>query len=206
MEIMSASIPEKFSEGGWIRDSSICFSFVQSSPSSLLIEARTKQFGLRCIATKLVPQRPLRFFLIFTDTQGTEECRVEEYPFFDTDDTNLAEPDRVPKVNLFVNKKFAILTTTSKSLKEFSGENAPSSSKSNNEVSCLHYYRQYWVKKGISERASNLILSSRREGTNQNYCSSWNKWASWCDKQKVVPFRFTLKWVLDFLAELSEQG
>ena len=35
---------------------------------------------------------------------------------------------------------------------------------------------------------------------------SWNCWASWCDKQKVDPFRCTLKWVLDFLAELLEQG
>ena len=32
------------------------------------------------------------------------------------------------------------------------------------------------ANEGISERASNIILSSRREGTNSNYCSSWNKW------------------------------
>ena len=62
------------------------------------------------------------------------------------------------------------------------------------------------AKERISERASNLILLSRREGTNSNYCSSWNKWASWCDKQKVDPFRCTLKWVLDFLAKLFDQG
>ena len=62
------------------------------------------------------------------------------------------------------------------------------------------------AKEGISERASNLILSSRREGANSNYCSSWNKWASWCDKQKVDPFQCALKWVLDFLAKLFEQG
>ena len=96
------------------------------------MEARPKQFGPRCIAANLVPQTPLRFSLIFTETQGTKECRVEEYPFFDTDNTNFAEPDRVPKVNSFVNEKSPIRTTTSKSLKEPSKENAPSSSKSNN--------------------------------------------------------------------------
>ena len=72
-------------------------------------------------------------------------------------------------------------------------------------VSRLDYYRQHLARKGISERASNLILSSRTEDTNSNYCSSWNKWASWCDKQNIDPFRCTLEWVLDFLAELFEQ-
>ena len=60
-----------------------------------------------------------------------------------------------------------------------------------------------WLRK---EFLKGLILSSRGEGTNSNYCSSWNKWASWCDKQKVDPFRCILKRVLDFLAELFEQG
>ena len=65
---------------------------------------------------------------------------------------------------------------------------------------------QHLAKEGISERASNLIFSLRREGTNSNYCSSWNELSGWCDKQKVDPFRCTLKWVLDFLAEVFEQG
>ena len=109
-------------------------------------------------------------------------------------------------LNLFVNEKSPSITSTTKSLKEPSRRNTHLFSKLNNEVSCLIYYRQHLAKEGISERASNLILSSRREGTNSNYCLSWNKRASWCDKQKVDPFRYTLKWVLDLLAELFEQG
>ena len=171
MELMSASIPENLPEGGSTRDRSICFLVVQSAPSLLLMEARPKQFGLRCFATNLVPQTSLRFSPIFTDTQGKKEGRVGESPFFDTDSTNLVEPDMVPTVNSFVNEKSPTLTSTFKSLKELSRE----TSKSNNEVYCLDYYRQHLAKKGISERASNLILLSRREGTNSNYCSSWNK-------------------------------
>ena len=150
MEIMSASIPEKCSGGGSTRDTSICFSVVQSVPSLLLMKAKPKSFGSRCIATNLVPQIPLRFSLIFTDTQGTKECRVEEYPFYDIHNTNLTEPNRVPKVNSFVNEKSTILTTTFKSLKEPSRENSSSSSKSNNEVSYLHHYRQlHHFRKGF---------------------------------------------------------
>ena len=54
MEIMSANIPENLSEGGSTRDRSISFSVVQLAPSLLLMEARLKQFGPRCIATNLV--------------------------------------------------------------------------------------------------------------------------------------------------------
>ena len=188
MEIMSASISEKLSEGWSTKDRSISFSVVQSSPGLLLMEARPRQFGPRCIATNLVPQTPLCFSPIFTDAQGTKEGRFGESPFSDTDNINLAEPNMVSRVNSFVNEKSPTLTSTSKFLKEPSRRNTQPSLKSNNEVSCLDYYRQHLAKEGILERASKLILSSVREGTNSNYCSSWNKSASWCDKQKVVPF------------------
>ena len=143
MEIMYPSILENLSEGGLTRDRSICFLVVQSVPGLLIMQARSKQFGSRCIVTNLVPQTPLHFSPIFTNTQVTKEGRVGERPFFDTDSTNLAEPDIVPRVSWFVNEKSSTLTSTSKSVKEPSRGNAPTSSKSNNEVSCLDYYRQH---------------------------------------------------------------
>ena len=187
MEILSASIPENLPEGGSTRDRSVCFSIGQSAPSLLLMKSRPKQFGPRCIATNLVPQTPLWFSPIFTNTQGTKEGRVGESPFFGTDSTNLEKPDMVHRNNAFVNKKSPTPTSESKSFKEPSMGKTHPSSKSNNEVSCLDYYRQHLAKEGISERVSNLILSSRIECTNSNYCSSWNKLANWCKKQKVDP-------------------
>ena len=79
--------------------------------------------------------------LIFTDTQGTKEGKVGENPFFDTDSTNLAGPDIVPRVKSSVNEKSPTLTSTSRFLKEPSRGNTHPSSKLNNEVSCLDYYR-----------------------------------------------------------------
>ena len=102
VEIVFASIPENLSEGRSTRDRSICFSDVQSAPSSLLMEARPNQFGSGYIATNLVPQTPLCFPPIFTDTQGNKEDRVGESPFFYTDSTNLAESGMVPRANLFI--------------------------------------------------------------------------------------------------------
>ena len=172
MEILSASIPENLSEGWSTRDRSVCFSIGQSAPNLLLMKARPKQFGTRCIATNLVPQTPLCFSPIFTNTQGSKECRVGESPFFGTDSTNVAESDMVHGNNSFVNKKSPTPTSESKSFKEPSRGKTHLSSKSNNEVSCLDYYKQHLAKEGISERVSNLILSSRIECTNSNYCLS----------------------------------
>ena len=59
---------------------------------------------------------------------------------------------------------------------------------------------------GISERASDLTVSSRREGTLSTYSSAWNKRVSWCVEQNVDPGRSNVNWILDFLAFLYESG
>ena len=61
---MSASILENLSEDGSTRDRSIYFSVVQSVPCLLLMEARPKQFGPRCIATNLFPLYAFHTFLL----------------------------------------------------------------------------------------------------------------------------------------------
>ena len=69
-----------------------------------------------------------------------------------------------------------------------------------------------WVVSGsllqrvISERVSDLTISSRREGILSTYSSSWNNWASWCVEQNVDPVRCNMNWILDFLAFLFESG
>jgi len=65
------------------------------------------------------------------------------------------------------------------------------------------------LSQGISERTSNLITASsasRRQGTNANYSSAWNKWSSWYDKKQVDPIRCDVNKILDDLAFLFENG
>ena len=117
-------------------------------PNSLALDALQQTWS----------HKHLYAFPPFSLIQSTEEGRVGESPFFDTDSTNLAEPDMVPRANSFVNEKSPTLTSTSKFLKEPSRRNTHFSSKSNNKVSCLDYYRQQLAEEEISERASNLIF------------------------------------------------
>ena len=63
-----------------------------------------------------------------------------------------------------------------------------------------------WKQEGISARASELITCARRPGTLSHYDSSWRKFASWCDTRDADPTRCALALILDFLAELYEDG
>ena len=70
-------------------------------------------------------------------------------------------------------------------------------------MGCL---RKRLAEEGISERASDIIVSSRREGTLSIYSSDWNKCVSWCVEQDVDPVRRNVNWILDFLAFMFESG
>ena len=59
---------------------------------------------------------------------------------------------------------------------------------------------------GISTRASALITSGWSKGTNATYQSGWNRWHRWCDERDINPLSCDIKFFLDFLAELFDQG
>ena len=64
-------------------------------------------------------------------------------------------------------------------------------------MGCL---RKRFAEEVISERASDLIISSRREGILSTYSPSWNNWASWCVEQNVDPVRCTISdWLKNIL-------
>ena len=66
--------------------------------------------------------------------------------------------------------------------------------------------RKRLTEEGISERASDLIVSSRKEDTLSTYSSAWNKWVSWCVEQNVDTFRCNVNWILNFITFLFESG
>ena len=58
----------------------------------------------------------------------------------------------------------------------------------------------------ISEKASELILSSWRLKTNVVYNSAWRKWEEWCREKDVCSVAVTLSDILEFLACQFEKG
>ena len=66
--------------------------------------------------------------------------------------------------------------------------------------------RERLFRKGVSETATELIISTRRKISKSNYSSSWTMLASWCDKQQIIAFRCDIIQILDYLAFLFEKG
>lgn len=59
---------------------------------------------------------------------------------------------------------------------------------------------------GVSEKASSLIISGWSKGTNATYQSAWKKWCCWCTKQCIDPISYDVCCLVNFLAELLDQG
>ena len=74
------------------------------------------------------------------------------------------------------------------------------------DIGGLAGFRKRLVSEGVSKRSAQLISNARSEGTKSSYESAWKKSNSWCGQRKVNPFHSPIQAVLDFLAELFDQG
>jgi len=66
--------------------------------------------------------------------------------------------------------------------------------------------RKYLKSKAIPEKAINLITSSWRKKTNDNYNLAWRKWEAWCSERNKCPLSSDVSAVLGFLADQFEEG
>ena len=81
-----------------------------------------------------------------------------------------------------------------------------SDSEQNSSIRGIPYLRRQWEEKGISERASDIMVKSRRESTTNTYSSPWKYWVLWCQQRQVDPIRSTLEDILHFLTDLYHKG
>ena len=74
------------------------------------------------------------------------------------------------------------------------------------KASCMTGFRLQLKRKEVLERASDLAINTKRKNTQKNYRSAWKKWSGWCSKQQADPFRYPLKYILNFLANFFDSG
>ena len=70
----------------------------------------------------------------------------------------------------------------------------------------MAHLRKSFSSQGISEQASELLLSSWRDKTNTSYNSLFAKWANWCEQWDQNPTSGPVEDVVNFLAELFAKG
>ena len=207
METMSQHILETDSKVGTSSSRSFCKSADPSVKKLFLVESRPVQQSNRCSLTGLVEvSTSLCFPSILTDSQNLEKGTRGKSARVDPCNSNMAGPDLVYRTLGNVSSQPSFVTSTKSSLVESGGRNAPTCSKPLTKTSGVDGFRDRLEKKGISTRASNLIVACRRKSSNSTYSSAWNKWSSCCDQQKANSFRCAIKFVLDFLAGMFEEG
>ena len=134
------------------------------------------------------------------------KSRGGESAFSNNSNYNLANPKLVPRPPKSFSEKLNHFAIKGLLTKGSWKPTSSSCSKSDNAISSVVCLRKRLAEEGISERASDLIVSSRSEGTLSTYSSTWNKWVSWCVEQNVDPVQCNVNWILDFLAFMFESG
>ena len=78
--------------------------------------------------------------------------------------------------------------------------------RSNTPSSHMGYLRERFRSQNLSEEASKLVLSSWRQKQFKSYDSLFEKWVCWCHQRDTNPISGDINNVVNFLAELFQQG
>lgn len=87
-----------------------------------------------------------------------------------------------------------------------SGDKEDSSSSQETEFNGLSVIRQGIKGRHVSSKATNIIMSSWRFGTQKQYATYIKRWFQYCRQGKIDPFQSNLNSVLNFLTDLFEKG
>ena len=176
------------------REISVCFQAVQ--PIATVYESQTGsiQPSYRYNATGLVSQIHVCFP---TFQHGGSISDNHSY---------LGNTAMVPSTPSNVNRTPSFDSKQDGFAEEPTGRTSPTPFECFPAIGGLADFRKRLVSEGVSKRAAQLISNARSEGTKSSYESAWKKFNSWCGQRKVNPFHSPIQAVLDFLAELFDQG
>ena len=65
------------------------------------------------------------------------------------------------------------------------------------QAGCMAHFREKLMKKGFSQKVSDILLSWRKKTASQ-YESSQKAWSGWCSEQEINPFSTTLENIVEF--------
>ena len=180
----------------------LCIQGITSNTSIYEPETRSPLCSSRCFQTELGTVLPIRVSPILSDRESSETSvatgsKQNDHHYPPVEHTNLVSTSSI-HANTGTHITFSIKPPATKP----TGSNSSLDSQLITGARGLANLKQALSSEGISEKASNLILNARRDGTRINYESAWKKWCLWCDRIKVDPFKCSLRHVLDYLAEL----
>ena len=205
VDVETESVQNPNKEVGNTNNRPVCIETIKTSPNIFLVETRPICQGSGCHATAMASETdPLCISPFFNDKQDTEEGDTRSNINFDNSHPNLADSAVVSSVIEPVQAKSSFVTPGTRSSDRTQSKPTPVVKEQNVSLGSLDSFRRNLATQGISEKAADLIVSSRRDGTNSTYSSAWNKWTSWCSEKQIDPFRCLIKYILNYLAGMFE--
>ena len=204
MEIKTMPIQATLSSERHSRHRSICFQGVKPGSSLLFLENGPLQSGAGCLSTGLEECQRLCISPLLSNRKSIEENNIRPSQS-GSNNTSLAGAALVSNSPSTVGHESNPSPNGERS-SETPRQRSSSCLKQIPKADCMDVVRKQLASKGISEKATTLIIDSRRSGTRSHYKSAWGKWASWCGERQVDPVGCPVRHILDFLTELFMKG
>ena len=205
-EIRLEAMPKSLSkdrQATWPTPSgSVCLQTIQ--PASTLHEPETRTRGdrMQCIQHGLVTTAGICESFMVSDRKSPSTSQISRGPI-DSNNPIVESPTMVPH-----SPEHAVRHTPPPPEQEgtLPADTLVQQARCPPTTSCVDNLRERYRSQRLSGEASKLLLASWRQKSSKSYDSLLTKWASWCDKRNCDPFLGDVSEVVNFLAQLFEQG
>lgn len=169
------------------------------------LEARSTGTSFRCLSAEVEHRETLCLSSILSDHENSSQVEGRRRQSH-TGYTSLANSTLVPSTTRHVSSPTSASSPDTQPLDQPSRGHTPSNTEQipiSGRMACI---QRSAATRGISDRASKLILASWRPGTNAVYNSAWSKWSSWCKEGEVDPLCPTVGNITEFLCDSFDIG
>ena len=177
------NIQESLQEVRSAQHRSFCLSSDKTNGFLRFLKTRPILQGSRCSPTKMNPYFPICVSTVFPGGENNKECGSGQNQN-NIDYTNMAIPTIVPDTHKESSPSPKLTKSAKKSRERVSSIDKNKETK----IGSMASFAQQIVAKAISKRGSELVINSKRTGTQSTYESACNRWASSCHQLQVDSF------------------
>ena len=191
-------------EDGSPRSGHVCISSHTPTPKLLQLEAGPSSGSNRCICSRLESFSGVcKLSVVPPPTYTCEDSMGESQS--GPSGSNMEDTTMVPS-----SSTTTVRISTSDSVTigccDLTNSGGIHNARGSTVISRLAIIRNQSQSGGLSEGASHLLESSWRSQTKSTYESLFKRWNDWCQERGRDPIRDPVADILNFLAELFEQG
>ena len=185
---------------------SVCFQNQSSIASLLQLETRSGGPDCRCIFHLVGQGNPLLISSLLPDWQSLIEDPQRSNRSCMLGSTSMAISDLVSTIARHVSRPTNTITDGGRPTSESRPEITPSPAGGELVPDRLAYLRQHLKTQGLSQRATELIIESWRDNTNDAYNTAWRKWYRWCIERDINPISASVVNIVQFLVDQFDTG